>query len=200
MSQSVNLVLKTTQISSDNTPANYYNTTVNSQYGSISQCRSSITWKNINMKTLLGDMFDQYDRFNINLNFVAGAATGLTAEAIADNRLFQIKLTGLPFTSSYNMPTISNTGTVSLTVVQAPMTINTTWINNYFSQQYFTFTKQDLVNITIDLHTVVGDTFYTPASMDRQIGHMIFSFNIYGVENFEKKDITSHRFDLHPLK
>ena len=198
MSQSVNLVLKTTQISTDNQTITYFGSTVENQYGKVSNNRTSVTWKNINLKTLLGDMFEKYDRFNINLNYIAGGATAGNAETNADNRLFQVKLSGLPFTSSYNQPTQTNVGSVNLTVVQVPSTASTTWYNNFLSQQYFTFTKQDLVNITVDLHTVATDTYYVPSNANLMIGHLILSFNIYGVENFEKKDITSQRFDLHP--
>jgi hypothetical protein len=197
MSQTVNLVLKTTQISSDNTPATYFGNTVTTQYGSISNNRSSFKWNNINMKTLLGDMFDKYERFNICLNFIGGAATGSSAETNPDNRCFQIKLSGLPFLSSYNIPTIANTGIIHLQVVQVPLTIATTWVNNFFNSQMYTFAKQDLVNISIDLTTVVGDSIYTPATLNNMIGHCIFSFSVYGVTDFLNQDITSHRMDIH---
>ena len=197
MSQSVNLVLKSSQILLDNTPATYYNQIVNTSVGSVSNNRTSFTWNNVNLKTLLGDMFEKYERFNICLNFVAGAATGSSAETTyADNRMFQVKLTGLPFTSSYNHPTLSNAGTVVLTCVQVPLGSSTTWVNNYFTSQYYTFTKQTLVNISIDLHTVLGDTSPSPDALTKMIGHCIFSFNIYGVDEFENKDITSQRMDL----
>lgn len=196
MSQSVNLVLKSTQISLDNTPGNYYNQTVTSQFGSISNNRTSFVWTNINMKTLLGDMFEKYDRFNICLNFVAGAATGATAENNPDQRILSVKLNGLPFTSSYNQPTIANTGTVVLTSIQIPTTAVTTWVNNYFTSQYYTFTKQTLVNIGIDLHTIVTDKNPVVDVNTKMIGHCIFSFNIYGVDAFGIPDITSSRLDL----
>jgi hypothetical protein len=197
MSQTVNLVLKTTQISSDNTFANYYNQTVTTQYGSISNNRSSFKWNNINLRTLLGDMFDKYERFNICLNFIGGAATGTVAEGGPDNRCFQIKLSGLPFLSSYNVPTIANTGVVHLQVIQIPLTSNTTWVNNFIGSQMYTFAKQEQVNISIDLTTVVSDSIYIPASQSTMIGHCIFSFSIYGVTDFLNKDITSHRLDIH---
>jgi hypothetical protein len=196
MSQSVNLVLKTTQISSDNTVANYYGLSVKNNNGSyITNYRTSFQWTNINMKTLLGDMFEKFERFNICLNFVAGAATGGVADNTVniDNRNLQVKLSGLPFTSSYNQPTLNNNNSVVMTVVTIPSTAVTTWVNNYFTVQYYTFTKQSIVNLSIDLHTVQGDTNPIPDALTKMIGHCIFSFNIYGVEKFENKNITSSR-------
>jgi hypothetical protein len=195
MAQSVNLVLKTTQINSDNTAATYFGNNVISLYGSVTNNRSSFTWNNINLRILLGDMYDKYERFNINLNFAAGGATGSTVESVADNRMFLVKLSGLPFTSSYNQPTNTNINQVVLTAIQLPLAATTTWYNNFFTTQYCTFTKQDIVNITIDLHTVATDTTYTTA-VGRMIGHCVFSFNIYGVDEFVNKDITIHRNEI----
>lgn len=198
MAQSVNLVLKTTQINSDNTPATYYGNNVISLTGSVSNNRTSFTWNNINLRILLGDMYDKYERFNINLNFASGGATGVSAEAqtSSDNRMFLVKLSGLPFTSSYNQSSNTNINQVVLTAIQLPLTSTTTWYNNYFTTQYCTFTKQDLVNISIDLHTVATDTTYTPSVIGKMIGHCVFSFNIYGVDDFVNKNITIHRNEI----
>ena len=195
MAQSVNLILKTTQINLDNTAATYYGNTVTSLTGIVSNNRTSFTWNNINFRLLLGDMYDKYERFNINLNFVAGGATGSTLEPVPDNRMFLVKLSGLPFTSSYNQPTNTNINQVVLTAIQVPLSASTTWYNNFFTTQYCTFTKQDIVNISIDLHTVATDTTYTTAT-SRMLGHCVFSFNIYGVDDFENKDITVHKNEI----
>jgi hypothetical protein len=195
MAQSVNLVLKTTQINVSDYDLLYYNNNVTSVYGSVSNNRTSFTWNNINLKTLLGDLFDKYDRFNINLNFVAGSQTGTTAETDLNNRMFLVKLSGLPFTSSYNQPTKNNIGTVVLTAIQASEKANATWVNNFLTPQFCTFTKQDIVNITIDLHTIIRDTIYTTTQYT-MLGHCVFSFNIYGVDEFVNKDITINRNEI----
>jgi hypothetical protein len=158
------------------------------------------------MRALLGDLYDKYERFNISLNFAAGAATGSTQETVYDNRLFQVKMKGLPFTSSFNVNQDVNTGQVCFNTINLPLGASTAWNNNYFSQQYYTFTKQDMVNITIDLHTVVGDTYYVPDAIAKMIGHCIFSFNIYGIDDFKninnnnKIDLTQHRATVGKLE
>jgi hypothetical protein len=190
--QSVNLILKTTQISSSNTVASYYELTVSNEYGSIGENRTAIKWNNINLKTLMGDMYDKYDRFNISLNYIGGAACGTAAETSADNRIFMVKLSGLPFTSSYNLTTNANNGTAVLTIADVPLEASSTWSYTALSEKYFTFMKQEMVNISIDLHTILNDTYYIPSANTKMLGHMVFSFNIYGVNDFEK-NIVSHR-------
>ena len=52
---SVNLVLKSTDISPSNTTSDYYGAVVVSSIGTVSKCRTSFIWKNTNMKVLLGE-------------------------------------------------------------------------------------------------------------------------------------------------
>ena len=56
--------------------------------GSADQFGTSYTWNNINVSVLLCDMYDQYDRFNLNLNTVAtdlAASIGGTSNACYDS-------------------------------------------------------------------------------------------------------------------
>ena len=102
MSESINFVLKSTDINSDNTAATYYGLTYTNNIGSVAQNRSSITWNNVNLRMLLGEMYDRYDKFNISLNFIAGSRTGSTVEDAPDNRNVSVRMRGLNFTSSYS--------------------------------------------------------------------------------------------------
>ena len=38
---------------------------------STNSIKTSFTWANINLRSLLGDMYDRYDRFNLCLNTIA---------------------------------------------------------------------------------------------------------------------------------
>ena len=40
---------------------------IDNQYGTITNNRCNITWKNINMRQLLGGMYDKYETFNMYL-------------------------------------------------------------------------------------------------------------------------------------
>jgi hypothetical protein len=185
MSESVSFILKSTSINLDNAVANYYNQIISNNIGTVAQNRSSITWNNVNLKNLLGEMYDRYERFNINLNFICGARTGTTAEANADNRTYYVRMRGLNFTSSYDQKTGNNDNSVVLTSLRIPITANSVWDFSNFTTQYFTFRKQDMVNINIDLITVATDTYYVPISNAAMIGHIIYSFSITGVEDYK---------------
>jgi hypothetical protein len=144
-------------------------------------------------------MYDKYERFNIALNFIAGSATG-TTNGGGDNRIFTVKMGGLPWTSSYDVGLGCNTGKVILTAIQVPTAGGSSWVNNYFTQQYYTFTKQDMCNISIDLHTIVNDTFYSVSNNSNMLGNCTFSFNIYGIEEYRTIGQTSdNNANMHRL-
>ena len=193
MSESINFVLKTTDISSDNNTATYYGLTVTNNIGSVGKNRTSLTWNNVNLRMLLGEMYDRYDKFNISLNFVAGTKMGTANETNFDTRLLNVRLRGLNFTSSYNQPTGNNNNSIILTSMQLPTT-PLPWANNYITQQYFTFQKQESATITIDLISVVTDANSIPTTDTTMIGHTIYGFNIYGCEEYKntKNDLNTN--------
>jgi hypothetical protein len=193
MSESINFVLKTTDISSDNNTATYYGLTVINNIGSVSKNRTSLTWNNVNLRMLLGEMYDRYDKFNLSLNFVAGTRSGTVGETNLDARLINVRLRGLNFTSSYNQPSGNNNNSIFLTTLQLP-TNTTPWANNYLTQQYFTFQKQETATITIDLLSVATDTNAVPATETSMLGHTIYGFNIYGCDEYKntKNDLNTN--------
>jgi len=193
MSESINFVLKTTDISSDNNTATYYGLTVINNIGSVSKNRTSLTWNNVNLRMLLGEMYDRYDKFNLSLNFVAGTRSGTVGETNLDARLINVRLRGLNFTSSYNQSSGNNNNSIFLTTLQLP-TNTTPWANNYLTQQYFTFQKQETATITIDLLSVATDTNAVPSTETSMLGHTIYGFNIYGCDEYKntKNDLNTN--------
>ena len=63
--RNASLVLKTSDLTSKSDYV--YGVPYVNQSGSMNAKGSSITWNNINLRTLLGDMYDRYDIFNICL-------------------------------------------------------------------------------------------------------------------------------------
>ena len=61
------LILNTLDINTDITAATYYNQTIDNQFGTILNNRCNLTWKNINLKNLLGVLYDRYETFNLYL-------------------------------------------------------------------------------------------------------------------------------------
>ena len=78
-------------------------------YGTGNSTLSSFTWTNINLRILLGDMFDKYDRFMLLLQNISQALSG--AMATVDDRSLLINMSGFSFVNStYNQKLQSNSG------------------------------------------------------------------------------------------
>jgi hypothetical protein len=197
MTESVNFVLKTTSINTDHTAATYYNTTFSNNIGTVAQNRTSITWNNINLKNLLGEMYDRYERFNISLNFISGSRTGSANETVADGRMFYVRMRGLNFTSSYDQKTGNNDNSAVFATLSLPLSAFTPWNFSTLTPIYFTFRKQETTNINIDLVWLFSDGYYTPASNNAMIGHFIIGFNIIGCDDYKNnKKSENQNVDL----
>ena len=61
------------------------------QYGTVDQYRTTYTWNNINLRTVLGDMYDKYDTFNLCLNTVSSAVADVALGTGNDDRTVMIK-------------------------------------------------------------------------------------------------------------
>ena len=78
-------------------------------YGTGNSKLSSFTWTNINLRTLLGDMFDKYDRFMLLLQNISQSLAA--AMSSGDDRCILINMSGLSFVNStYNQKLQSNSG------------------------------------------------------------------------------------------
>lgn len=82
------LVLKTSDLT--------YNTS--NSIGTANATGTQCTWNNINLRVLLGNLYDTYDRFNLTLNtFTTGPLNGVIADA--DTGTY-ITLSGLPIVNN----------------------------------------------------------------------------------------------------
>ena len=66
-------------------------------YGTSNAMNTSFTWTNINLRTLLGDIFDKYDRFLLLLQNISNASPSATPGAAVDDRAILINMSGLSF-------------------------------------------------------------------------------------------------------
>ena len=73
------LVLKTNVLPMDGTT---------NAYGTSNSMNNIFTWTNINLRTLLGDMFDKYDRLLLLLQNISNASPTATPGTAADDRAF----------------------------------------------------------------------------------------------------------------
>ena len=61
MSETASLLLKSSELT--------FGSTTN--IGTADTNGTTLTWNNINLRVLLGDLYDKFDRFNLNLNTIA---------------------------------------------------------------------------------------------------------------------------------
>ena len=176
MTESICLALKTFDINSSDGQADYYNITVTTNKGKVFDDRTGYTWNNVNMRNLLGDWYNKYDKFNICL--VSVAQSYQPTHAVEACNVVTIKMSGLQWLSSYDQASGNNTGSVVIGVR------NFNQDNDDFSSgSFITFRKgQQITNITIKLDCLQNDDTLVPDS-DSTFGHMIFLFNITPVKD-----------------
>ena len=149
--RSVRLVLKTSDLTANSTTA----------IGQCDQYRQSFTWFNINLRALLGDLYDQYDYFNLLLISVSSSLVSANLNAgSAEDRMLYIRLGGLPFVGqNYNQRTGNVGGLVTIGTLQIPTA--SVIINQFYnnSSNVCTFNKsQDLCNFSISFFRLSDDT------------------------------------------
>ena len=99
------LILRSSDISSTNTNTTYYGNTIRNQVGTVSNNRDNMTWNNVNIRQIMGSMYDKYERFNISLvsAYVGVAEDAWMASALQPTQAVEnirnliVKLSGLPF-------------------------------------------------------------------------------------------------------
>ena len=109
--ETATLILNTYDISTSTTPGDFYNTTVDNEFGTIANNRCILTWKNINMRKVLGEMYDKYETFNIYLYQInQSSAFSSLPPAIAINLAVDVRMKGLQFlNSTYSARSGNNT-------------------------------------------------------------------------------------------
>ena len=184
------LILNTYDISTVfSTPTFFYNKTVDNQYGTITNNRCTLTWKNINMKKVLGEMYDKYETFNIKLYQMTQTTTMVnSASAIGpSSQLIDVRISGLPFINNgYNVVSRNNTYEVYLTSVQLT-------VSNYLQSGIvvasnpvcLTFGKcTEFENITIDMKSTKDQT-YPAVALNTALGQFVYTFKIFGIPTKE---------------
>jgi len=143
------------------------------------------TWRNISLRTLLGDMYDKYDTFMLKPVYIASANPPLlTAGLNVDDRMLVFNIQGLPFINNLNSTTLTKLpscvfGALTLRVV-IPTSIN--------GGIPLTFGKyQELTDITIFYNRITKNTNGNyQIQTNNPYPHMVFSFEIYGIEKSRK--------------
>ncbi len=100
----VSLVLRTIDIDPTRAePLTNVNLTFDNDYGTFTANACVVTWKNVNIRTCLGELYRKYNRFNLK---VTAAQIRYNGIATPDSQ-FIIYMSGLPFTSGSTYSTRS---------------------------------------------------------------------------------------------
>ena len=149
------LTLKTSDFSTQ--PDFLYGSAYDSAQFSANQKMSSMTWKNINLRDILGDIYNKYEYFNICLNTVSTSQANLI-DANPDSRNVSIKLSGLNFINQgYSSKSLNNNS--DTTVIGAFNFVNSTSVTKeYYGSNMASFRKSsDIVDIKIEYAKIVDD-------------------------------------------
>jgi hypothetical protein len=176
------LVLKTSDLTANSI----------TEIGEANQYMTSMTWYNINLRTLLGDMYDNYDIFNLSLNTFTSAVLNGVIGASLDDRQLLVKVSGLPFLNqTYDVAKGHNTSSTYVGSVYLTTTASSWQIFNGFNVA--TFGKnQELVNITITYERVIDGDLPTTVN---EFPASVFFFSIIGIEK-DKGNKNSSRIDF----
>lgn len=149
------LILKTSDFTSnsDYLYGNSYNNGKNSSNAKL----SSITWNNINLRVLLGDMYDKYDNFNLCLNAISTSQAN-SIDPFHDSKNVSIKISGLAWLNqSYNVKSLTNNNN-NTTIGTFNFIANSATSQFYNSNNIATFSKaQDICNITIEYQRILDE-------------------------------------------
>ena len=181
------LILSTYDIDTRISPSSLYqNTTLDNQYGTIANNRCTLTWKNINMRQVLGEMYDKYETFNLYLYQISQSANGIPASA--QYLLVDVNITGLPFiNNTYNVFSQNNTSRAYLT----SYVLNSNTVTPMYNPAIIQFAKNsENINITIDMKCT-RDRTYPIINANTCFGHFNFMFKFYGIQTRPQNLITN---------
>jgi hypothetical protein len=172
----MSLVLKTTDISTD--PLDI-DEVIDNSVGTISHDRHHMVWKDIDIRRVLGDeMYNAHSKFNIGLVAVAGSAVGSGDAVDPDNRSLMVRVSGLPFTSTYDIVKKCNSGVAVMGCVEAFTNADTVWSSSVHNVIYYQFAKREVVDIAIDLYTISEDTYPVLADYTEMLGQTVWMFQL----------------------
>jgi hypothetical protein len=163
------------------------NNTLTAVYNTAGWClngRTTCGWSNINMRDVLGEMYDQYDLFNIILVDNASSYGNNLMGASTDDRFVKVYMSGLPWRNQ-GYSSALKCSTNSCLVGNINFVYGASSINRSSIPNVSTFSKQDgTTDIVITLLRQLDNA--QPTYGDRDF-NFSYTFNIYGVESSKVK-------------
>lgn len=138
--------------------------------------RTNITWRNINMRATLGNLYDKYSTFKICLTSIGNVNT-TTISSVAD-RVLNVNMRGLNWVNqTYDTATNTNTNTVLLST--AFFNTANGFSINYTGEIGWVFYKPSSQNVDINIFFNRVNDGGTP---NINYNESVFCFSIYGIE------------------
>jgi hypothetical protein len=187
-----NLILKTSWISSSTDPYTYLEQTVDNATGKIEENNECYTWYNVNLQQILGDSYyNQYTKFSIRSVEIKTALLSTTyntnsADANSDiynNTMIEYYLSGLNFDPSVNRVLVQTAVEQIIPADSAGTgftSASPTLMSNQAPIYYFSKPVAG-VNIKIDRNVLNTHGHRTVNSINDVIGPSIFMFEIVGI-------------------
>jgi len=140
---------------------------------------TDMTFYNINMRTLLGDIYDKFEYFNLQLKQISTGVAASAAGTVLDDRNILVYMSGLPFVNqTYSQKTGYNTTDVLLTNFNQTISVSTNYVVN--NNKSFTFAKnEEVCSLRIYYKRVLDDAIPTTAVA---FPKTIFMFEIVGID------------------
>ena len=158
---------------------------LDNSYGFSAYNNTLFTWKNINLRTVLGhEMYEKYDTFNLSLMSVVNSGRAVIYANSQDDCLVNLIISGLPLiNSTYNHSTKANTNKCQLCVYEFPPVTQyalTSHIQYSDGVASTNFSKSsDVIDLTIEYVLMETGVAVTALSIYPE---MSFYFNITGVK------------------
>ena len=151
------LVLRTSAFTSN---ANYIlGQSYSSPNGFINGKCSSITWNNINLRSLLGDMYEKYNSFNLCLNTISTSTSNIL-DTNQECKNVVMRMTGLNWLNqTYSTSTLTSSSKATIGTISFSPLYSTT--QSYYSNSVTFGKNSEIVNLTIEYSRVADDAMST---------------------------------------
>lgn len=182
--ESATLILRSNDLTANTTNA----------VGTADAFFTNMTWNNINLRTLLGTMYEKYDRFVLVPTQIQSANGSAAFGTTADDRNCLIFVRGMPFTNNtYNVSTLTNQNYAFVNFIR--FVTNGTAIQQSNGNILLFSKNQELVNLNIFYQRINKNANSTyDVVTTTTFPQMLFAFNIFGVsDNIEIPNINGSR-------
>lgn len=154
-------------------------------FGTCNANRTIFTFTNINMRNILGTLFDKYEKFNLIVNNVGLSAAALPS--VAANRKMWWEIEGLQFINSLKVTTGYTQGNAFTSVFNYQTSSRGDCQFNDAPMSVTTFRKPESENVNLSFYVWTssnGGELLTTGP----IGQQTFTFIVVGVPSLEKME------------